>query len=252
MTPRSVPDDMRFGNDHERFEELAAGHALDALEPDEAHEFEAHLAGCDDCAAMLADFRDVAGMLAETAPSADPSPELGTRLQQAAAADLGLVDGVAAVVTLRPRRRRTFIGAAAAAVVLLAGGVTSAVVIGGGSSSVSCVAASGCHQIALVSSVGQVDRAQVDVQGDNVSVSPKNLSPNTSGKTVYVLWQLTAKQPPVAVASFDVFAGSKTPVAIGKLARPYAATLAFAVSEEPGTSIPTTPSHILGVGAVTA
>jgi hypothetical protein len=91
----------------------------------------------------------------------------------------------------------------------------------------------------------------VDVQGGDVSVSPKSLSPNVSGKSIYVLWQLTANRKPVAVGGFDVVKGVRKPIPVGELARPYDQTLAFAVSEEPGRTVPATPSKILGVGTVT-
>jgi anti-sigma factor RsiW len=247
MTTRPVRPDT-----HETFEELAAGYALDALEPAEIREFETHLAGCAECQASVADFREVAGMLADVAPDVEPPLELASRLHASAAGDVGEVAGIAQVVALRPRRTRAIITSAAAALVLVAGGITSAVIVRGGSGSAACVAASGCHQVALVSSVGHIEQVSVDVQGVDVSVSPKHLSPNASGKNIYVLWQLTANQKPVAVAGFDVVKGVSKPIPVGELARPYNQTLAFAVSEEPGQTVPTTPSKILGVGAVTA
>ena len=40
---------------HEEWEELAAGHALGALEPDDEQRFEAHRATCAECRRVLAE-----------------------------------------------------------------------------------------------------------------------------------------------------------------------------------------------------
>ncbi|WP_195210303.1 anti-sigma factor [Actinomarinicola tropica] len=63
---------------------LAAAYALDALEPDERARFEAHLAGCPDCAADIDELRGTAGELAG-ATAVEPPPELRSRVLAAAA-----------------------------------------------------------------------------------------------------------------------------------------------------------------------
>ena len=58
---------------HEEIQELLGAYALDALEPDEAAEVEAHLSDCPRCAAEVDAHRDVAGLLGnggEEAPAA--------------------------------------------------------------------------------------------------------------------------------------------------------------------------------------
>lgn len=60
--------------DEERLHELAVPYALDALEPDEREAFEAHLGGCADCRAEVAELQEAAVGLSEgweTAPPAD-------------------------------------------------------------------------------------------------------------------------------------------------------------------------------------
>jgi hypothetical protein len=74
--------------DHGPFEELAAGYALDALEPADEQRYLDHARQCPACTRALADFREVAAALAETAPRAEPSPRLGDRILAAALADL--------------------------------------------------------------------------------------------------------------------------------------------------------------------
>jgi anti-sigma-K factor RskA len=73
---------------HGPFEELAAGYALDALEPADEQRFLRHARGCQACARALADFREVAAALAETAPPAEPRSQLADRILAAALADL--------------------------------------------------------------------------------------------------------------------------------------------------------------------
>jgi anti-sigma-K factor RskA len=74
--------------DHGPFEELAAGYALDALEPADEQRYLDHARQCPACTRALADFREVAAALADTAPAAEPSPRLGDRILAAALADL--------------------------------------------------------------------------------------------------------------------------------------------------------------------
>ena len=75
--------------DHGPFDELAAGYVLDALEPADEQRYLHHAEQCPDCAETLAGFREVAAALADTAPRAEPSPQLGDRILAAALADLG-------------------------------------------------------------------------------------------------------------------------------------------------------------------
>ena len=77
--------------------DLTAAYALDALDPEEAREYEAHLARCERCRAELADLTESAGALAYATPAPAPPPELRTRILQQAARER------ANVVPLRPR-----------------------------------------------------------------------------------------------------------------------------------------------------
>jgi len=65
---------------HEQFEELAAGYALDALEPADEQAFLRHAATCPDCTQVLAGFREVAAAIAGVAPAAEPRADLGDRI----------------------------------------------------------------------------------------------------------------------------------------------------------------------------
>lgn len=68
---------------HDRYDELAVGWALHALEPGDEAGFAAHLAGCDRCTRTVADTREVMAAMADDLPVAEPSPELRERLRAA-------------------------------------------------------------------------------------------------------------------------------------------------------------------------
>ena len=65
---------------HGEFRELAAGYALNALDPADEERFRQHAAACPDCLEQIARFQEVAAALAETAPAAEPSSHLGDRI----------------------------------------------------------------------------------------------------------------------------------------------------------------------------
>jgi hypothetical protein len=60
--------------------DLAAGAALDAVEPHELERVEAHAATCAECAAQLQNFREVAALLGSAVPQLDPPPALRARV----------------------------------------------------------------------------------------------------------------------------------------------------------------------------
>src|SRR6187399_1295503 len=77
--------------------DFAAAYALDALEPQEAREFEAHLATCADCQAELAQLGIGASALAFAVESPVPPEALRIRILETARAERSNV------VPLRPR-----------------------------------------------------------------------------------------------------------------------------------------------------
>jgi hypothetical protein len=72
---------------HERFEELAAGYALGALDADDRREFEAHLDGCPKCAELLAGFFAGASSLATDVPQLEAPEGLRDQVMQAVHAE---------------------------------------------------------------------------------------------------------------------------------------------------------------------
>jgi anti-sigma-K factor RskA len=77
--------------------DLTAAYALDALDPEDAREYEVHLARCDRCRAELVELSEAASALALAVDSPAPSPELRARILQQASRER------ANVVPLRPR-----------------------------------------------------------------------------------------------------------------------------------------------------
>jgi hypothetical protein len=84
-----VSDDRRQlrDDDHDRYEVMAAGWALHALEPDDEREFAAHLASCDQCRRDAEELEAAVGDFAYAAPPVVPPEGLLDRLKEAVAAD---------------------------------------------------------------------------------------------------------------------------------------------------------------------
>jgi len=77
--------------------DLTAAYALDALDPEDAREYEAHLARCERCRDELASLSEAAGALAYATEAPPPPPELRARILQQARRERPNV------VPLRPR-----------------------------------------------------------------------------------------------------------------------------------------------------
>lgn len=77
--------------------DLTAAYALDALDPEDAREYEAHLARCERCRDELASLSEAAGALAYATEAPLPPPELRARILQQARRERENV------VPLRPR-----------------------------------------------------------------------------------------------------------------------------------------------------
>ena len=89
--------------------DLTAAYALDALDPEDARRYEAHLAHCSRCHDELAELSEAAGALAYATEASAPPPALRARILDQARAERPNV------VPLRPRWLRPVIAAAAVA-----------------------------------------------------------------------------------------------------------------------------------------
>jgi hypothetical protein len=75
---------------HEDYKELLAAQALNALEPAEVRDLEAHLRSCDECRSQLSEWEDTAARLALASAEArplEPSQQLRGRILEAVRAD---------------------------------------------------------------------------------------------------------------------------------------------------------------------
>jgi hypothetical protein len=70
-----MPYDVQHALDHAE----VAGWVLGVLDPDDARDFEAHLLGCDQCQAAVAEFEPVAHGLKQAAPAVEPPADLAAK-----------------------------------------------------------------------------------------------------------------------------------------------------------------------------
>lgn len=267
--------------EHARFDELAAGYALDALDPADEHEFAAHLTTCARCQQALAGYLVVTADMAEAwqaGERARPPARLGDAIMAAAAREAGptreaapapisaMGDGArpgspalsgAPSRARKPRRSRAgrlaIVGAGLAAVIaLIAGGVIAGRLASEHAARPpgTCSNTNACHQIALSAPGSVTTAARVIVRDRTVWLVPTRLRPDDRSRQIYVLWQMTPKRAPIAVGTFDVRAGDRKPVRVGSLRIGYRQTRQFAVSLERGRKAPPAPSHPVAAGTV--
>ena len=240
---------------HERWEELAAGYALHALEPDEELLFTDHLAGCDRCQEVVAGNELIAaqlGSLAHEEGSAAPTwNSLRTGIVGAEPTSAVSAPVVDLDARRRFRRHTHLLGAAAAVVLVVGAGI--AVWQTSGSSTVSpatraisaCTHQTGCSVVRLHTPDGAAP-AVVLVSDGTAKMVPLAMPTAPSGRQ-YVLWQLLRNGGPTAVATF----ANASPNEVMPLAMPYADTAAFAVSVEPAGAAPLQPTTVIAVGNTT-
>lgn len=240
--------------DHAPFDELAAGYAVDALDPDDHARFLGHIETCGRCQQTVTGYAEVTAALADMSPAGEPSPQLAERiLTMAAAEDHQAAELPPGVVPLRKRPRWLTAVAAAAAAVVIGGGVWGGVAaMHGGSPPPSAAGSPRSLQVVLTAAKGHAEAAKVIVRGSSVWLVPSTLSPDDKATQVYVLWQITGAHTPLAIGSFDVRRGVHAQIKVGALAASYNSTWAFAVSLEHGRAIPATPSRPVALGQISS
>jgi hypothetical protein len=254
-------------DEHARFEELAAGHAVNALEPGDEEAFLAHLPSCAACERTLAEHIETAAHLAY---AVDPVPlpdallgriraevaASGRAMHQPAApaADRAPAAAVASIDARRAFRRRTvlsraWVGVAAGAALVLSLLSWNLALLHG---------RSGTEERAdrLASAVALLERsdrlvpladdsgravATAAMEGDRkMSLVVDGLAANDRSSSTYVLWQTgaTGARP---VAAFDVRADGVDVVRDLPLVTTFPGWTGFAVTREPGRTAPSVP-----------
>jgi hypothetical protein len=256
---------------HERYDELAAGYALDALEPADEQLFLSHLATCADCQRAVAEHTETLGHLAYAAEPAE--------------LPLGLLDGIRAgmaasgrppavqpaqpaepaqpaqpapldLAAARTRRRSTppgrwLISMAAAAALVLSLGVWNVALHRDRSASdqradqlaaaVRALEGPATHRIDLKGPDGRAIAVAM-VRGDGtVALVVDGLARNDRSSSTYVLWQQSAADRMLPVGAFDV-TGDGVQVVSDLRTVVNAGLKGLAVTREPGRTAPAAPS----------
>jgi anti-sigma-K factor RskA len=255
---------------HQAFEELAAGYAVNALEPADEQAFLDHLEACDRCVDLVARYSGVAGDLATLSVVADPPADLWSDIESALDAE-GVADAGPAVdepprvvidLDAEQRRRRQFsartltAAAAAVAVAGIAGWQVATHITGNGPGRdqkllSACQRSTTCHAVRLVGAGGRGQLGVVLVNGQHATLVDNRLSAIDPAQQTYVLWQLPRDGRPIGVVAFAVTRGHPRPIVNATLPLSYGNTSAIAVSRETGTAIPAAPSTTLAVAPAT-
>jgi hypothetical protein len=251
--------------DHARFQELAVGHALSALEPEEQEVFLHHLATCALCEREVQEHQETLSLLALSADPVAPPPSVleGIRGGMAAAPR---TDPAAAPVPVRSeavhslaeaRARRSgrtaravqWVGAAAAAALVLSLGAWNLALRSDRDASqqhgqrlaaaVRELAQPDSTRVPLESEDGSVVAVAV-VQDSEVSLVVDGLEPNGSG-TTYVLWAQDRTGGVRPVGAFDVEQSQVDVVEDLPVEGGVESVTAYLVSNEQGDEAPPTP-----------
>ena len=251
---------------HAEWDELAAGHALDALEPAEDQRLAAHLAVCARCRHNLDDYALVAAQLGSLADEEDPAPAWH-RVRPIALADIAepaeSAESTEPPAASTPHQtapalwRRSRVLAASVIVLLIVAGAIGwqagarSRTTPAAAALRACQQQAGCHMVTLHdarSGSSANDRAAIVVDAGRASLVPLKLAAAPDAQ-MYVLWQLPRDRSPVAITTFRL-AGRQTPSTA--LAAQYSDTAAFAISLEPNGSALRRPTDILALGTARA
>lgn len=255
---------MTSPHDHLRFEELAVGKALSALEPEDEQVFLQHLAACAACERDLLEHQEALALLMLSADAAEPPPSVLAGIRAgiageerdapASPAPAALAQGVTTLDEGRRRRAgRTsrsvqWLGVAAAAALVLSFGAWNLASRDDDPSqqygdrlaaAVRDLSGPDSTSVPLETDDGGVLAVAV-VQDDGVSIVVDGLEPNGSG-TSYVLWAQDATGGVRPVGAFDVEQAQVQVVEDLSVEGGVESVTAYLVSEEQGDEAPRTP-----------
>ena len=249
---------------HARFEELAAGFALHALEPEDEQVFRTHLAGCARCERDIADHEATLAHLAYAPPTVEPPPALlaGIRaavlgsgreasFPEAAASAPAQLDEVRQAREARRLSRAgmwTGLAAAFALVVSLAVWNTSLLQDREEQAELNTRIAAAIEQlrdestdtVPLAGEDGEVVAVAL-VRGEEMSLVVDGLPVNDAG-TTYVLWGESRYGDKRAVGAFDVTSPGLDVLAKMRVQASVADVTRFMVTREQGDAAPPIPT----------
>jgi anti-sigma-K factor RskA len=241
---------------HDELKANAAGYVLGSLDPGERQAFEAHLAGCAECAAEVASLRPVVSALATAVPQVTPRGELRDRVLASAGA--GLKTSRPTVIRDRPSSALLWLPLAAA-IVLAIGAAVYAVRL---QRQMGDLQTRFDQAQATTAVLAAPDLARIDLQGQAVAPDARaralwsrsrglvftaaNLPPAPAGKA-YQVWVVTAQAPISAglLTTDQSGGGSQYYVTPPDIAPP----VAVAVTLEPsgGVPAPTGERYLIGM-----
>ena len=249
---------------HAAWDELAAGYAVNALEPEDEHAFLDHLRGCDRCRATLDELTQVTGQLGYAVEPAEPPDELRRRILDAAAAERPAVFGTTPPVTAlgaaRERRRAPAVRlgsltTAAAVLVVFALGAWNLTLRGDTRAkqealqrrdkALTCLAAPDSRKFTMTSAGGE--RATSCLSGGRAYLVVDRLDRNDRASSLYVLWWMGRDDGLHPVGGFDVDAAGTAVYELPLGAGP-ADVKAMAISLEQGRDVPAAPTRRIVYG----
>ena len=259
--------------DHQRYDELAVGWALHALEPDDEAEFSRHAPGCARCAATVAETTGLMGAMAADLPAAEPSEALRTRLRAAVEATeqvhhpavppvVASPPAVASGAPPSPRRTRPL------SLALVAAAVAAVLGLGfwniGLRSERAELSSTVAQQQSVVNALLSPDRVALDPlgedgrpvatvvpHGDDIEVVTHGLSVNDAASTTYVVWGV-GDDGAKPLGTFDVEQSQTELRTVGSGLTGLDDSPQYAIRLEPGREAPSAPTEIVATGQVTS
>ena len=243
---------------HDRYEQLAVGYALSALEPEEEQDFDGHVAACDACRRALDEHRQTLAHLAYDAVAEEPPSSVlaGIRAGVEASGRAGAFPAPVALDAARRRRSdRTvrwttaMLGAAASLILVVALVISNAGLTSKQNeteeanrrltAAVSQLLVTGASKVDLA---GEGDtHAVAVVHGATVSLVLAGVPVNDRSTSVYVLWEQSKAGDVQAVGTFDVVSDDLAVVTGLRLHNP--SLKALMVTHEKGRRAPVVSSE---------